>query len=118
MGKDRTGLRRRGEIVTTAEIDSKSGEANEERAEIKLDTMRYRIFKIFSSYRILILFSAVVCILQILVGVSFFHTVSHLTNSKSEVKTHQFEHLKKEAKVLDSRILPSDLSLSCNVTHS
>lgn len=116
MGKDRTGLRRRGEIVTTAEIDSKSGEANEERAEIKLDTMRYRIFKIFSSYRILILFSAVVCILQILVGVSFFHTVSHLTNSKSEVKTHQFEHLNKEAKVLDSRILPSDLSLSCNVT--
>eukprot|EP00090_Calanus_glacialis_P003355 TRINITY_DN12484_c0_g1_i5.p1 TRINITY_DN12484_c0_g1~~TRINITY_DN12484_c0_g1_i5.p1 ORF type:complete len:892 (-),score=268.22 TRINITY_DN12484_c0_g1_i5:184-2859(-) len=117
MGRDKDGVRRRGEIVT--ERDTKHSDKSDKTADSdKTSIMSRWCPRLFSSYRVLILFSLVLCILQFLVGISFFSTFSHRTSAKSGPSDEQAAKEKLQAppepKILSSSA--TGLSFPCNIT--
>ena len=84
MARDKDGVRRRGEIVTEKDTKHSDKSESDKTAETdKTSIMSRWCPRLISSYRVLILFSLVLCILQFLVGISFFSTFSHRTSAKS-----------------------------------
>ena len=117
MARDKDGVRRRGEIVT--ERDTKHSDKSDKTADAdKTSIMSRWCPRLFSSYRVLILFSLVLCILQFLVGISFFSTFSHRTSAKSGPSDAQAPKEKLQAppepKILSSSA--TGLSFPCNIT--
>ena len=117
MGRDKDGVRRRGEIVT--DRDTKHSDKSDKTAESdKTSIMSRWCPRLFSSYRVLILFSLVLCILQFIVGISFFSTFYLQTSSKSEPGDAQAAKEKLQAppepKILSSSA--TGLSFPCNIT--
>ena len=117
MASDKDGVRRRGEIVS--ERDTKHGDKSDKKAASEKTSIMSRWCpRLFTSYRVLILFSLVVCILQFLVGISFFNTFSHRTSSKSVPSDAQAAKEKLQAPP-EPGILSSSatgLSFPCNIT--
>ena len=118
MARD-SGVRRRGEVVSEKDTkNSDNSESEKKAAPDKASMMRRWCPRLFYSYRVLILFSLVVCILQILVGISFFSTFSHRTGDKSVPSKTQPSTVKAQL-LPEPQISPSSatgLSFPCNIT--
>jgi len=116
MARDRAGVRRRGEVVT----DTKPSEILESDTQAGDTAGMARWFpRLFYPYRVLLLFSLVVCILQILVGISFFSTFSHRYNDngkQSETQVAKENHSASPVKQQISSIFDSGLDFPCNIT--
>ena len=85
--------------------------------------------RLFYPYRLLLLFSLVVCLIQILVGISFFHTISPQYTHNTTADTHSvasppkpgsppvvLDPLAKQIKDASLEIQHPDITVSCNIT--
>ena len=102
-------VRRRKDIDTNKDTEDRSD--SDEKSGDKDKKMKRWIPRLFYSYRLLILFSLVVCILQFLVGFSFFHTFSHRVSNKPAPTEER-----KDAEPRISSSSATGLSFPCNIT--
>jgi protein xylosyltransferase len=79
MAREKTNLRQRPHSTGTSASTNAQLEGAEEKLKEKMPSW---CSKIFYPYRLLLLFSLVVCLLQILIGVSFFSTFSSQQGSR------------------------------------
>ena len=118
MAINRGGVRRRGEIVTNS--DTKNSDSESDNKPGDKATMASWCPRLFYPYRVLLLFSLVICVLQILVGISFFNTFSHRYSGKTQPSETQpaKEKLKSppEPQIPSLSASATDLSFPCNIT--
>merc|ERR1719350_2600125 len=86
-----------------------------------MSRMSSKLWRLLTPYKLLILFIVIVFILQVIVGISFFHTVSHRFKpqaASSESKPNAPEQTKEEdLGPSQSKLSQShNLKFSCNIT--
>jgi len=114
MARDRGGVRRRGEIVTNRDTKHSDNSERDNKPGDKA-TMASWCSRVFYPYRVLLLFSLVICVLQILVGISFFNTYSDKTE-KSETQPNKEKLLSSPPEPKIPPLSDPDLSFPCNIT--